>query len=158
MIVLIVGDSGVGKTTIASKIKDKISEVNLIKSYTTRPKRNPEDDDHIFIFDRNEIDDEIVASTIIDGNFYCALKKQFKHDRINLYIVDDKGIIDVKNFFKNEKIITIHIIRDSENINVSKNRKNRKIRKFDLRYDMEIYNNGSINQAVDEVIECIKKC
>lgn len=38
MIVLIVGDSGVGKSTIALKILENLENVNLVKSYTTREK------------------------------------------------------------------------------------------------------------------------
>lgn len=157
MIVLIVGDSGVGKSTIALKILENLENVNLVKSYTTRERRDNSDDDHIFIKDENEIDGEIVASTIIDGNFYGASDKQFKLNMINLYIVDEKGVLDIKKHFDDEIIITIKIERDSKNIKIPEKRKYRKIKKYNISYDEKIYNNNHINDAVEEVIECIRK-
>lgn len=157
MIVLFVGDSGVGKSTIVSKVSTSLENVNLVKSYTTRPKRDEYDDDHTFIDSVDEINDTIVASTIINNHFYGASEKQFKKDMINLYIVDDKGVVDIKKFFSNELIITFHINRDYDNVIIPKVRKNRTIKKMGLEYDEEIDNNSSIDNAVKEVIRCIRK-
>lgn len=157
MIVLIVGDSGVGKSTIVSKILNKLDNVNLVKSYTTREKRNVFDDDHIFINDMDEVDGNIIASTIINGNFYGASDKQFYENMINLYIVDDKGVMDIKKYFKNEIILTLKIERNPKNIKIPIERKNRKIKKYNISYDEIIYNDYHIDNAVDEVIKCIKK-
>ena len=154
MIVLIIGDSGVGKSTIVKELKNRMENVNIIKSYTTRPKRNLFDDDHIFIKSKKDIDDKIIASTIIDDEFYCSTENQFKDDEINVYIVDDKGLLDIKNFFIDEDILSIHINRNDVEIPIV--RKNRNIKKFGLEYDFEIFNDGNIDETVDEVIECIK--
>ena len=155
MIVLIVGDSGSGKSTIVKYVEKNMDNVNIVKSYTTRPKRNKYDNDHTFIKSVDEIDGDIVASTEIDGYFYGASENQFKENKINLYIVDDKGVVDVKNYFKNKNILTVHINR--LNIEVPVNRKNRKIKKLDIEYDEEIYNDDHILDAVRGLIECIKK-
>ena len=155
MIVLIVGDSGSGKSTIVKYVEKNMDNVNIVKSYTTRPKRNKYDNDHTFIESVDEIDGEIVASTEIDGYFYGASENQFKKNKINLYIVDDKGVVDVKNYFKNKNILTVHINR--LNIEVPVNRKNRKIKKLDIEYDEEIYNDDHILDAVRGLMECIKK-
>ena len=155
MIVLIIGDSGVGKSTIVSRLSTSLENINIVKSYTTRPKRNIYDDDHTFIDSVDEINDKVVASTIINNHFYGASEKQFKKGMINVYIVDDKGVVDVKNFFSDELIVTIHINRN--NITVPIARKNRRIEKLNLSYDEEIYNDGSIDETVDEVIRCIRK-
>ena len=157
MIVLFVGDSGVGKSTIVSKVSTTLENVNLVKSYTTRPKRDEYDNDHTFIDSVDEIDDNVVASTMINGYFYGASEKQFKKDMVNLYIVDDKGVVDVKKFFSDELIITVHINRDYDNVMIPKVRKNRMIKKMGLEYDEEIDNNSSIDNAVQEVIRCIRK-
>ena len=85
MIVLIVGDSGSGKSTIVRYVEKNMENVNIIKSYTTRPKRNKYDNDHTFIKSVDEIDGDIVASTEIDGYFYGASENQFKENKINLY-------------------------------------------------------------------------
>ena len=155
MIVLIVGDSGSGKSTIVRYVEKNMENVNIIKSYTTRPKRNKYDNDHTFIKSVDEIDGDIVASTEIDGYFYGASENQFNENKINLYIVDDKGVVDVKNYFKNENILTVHINR--LNIEVPVNRKNRKIKKLDIKYDEEIYNDDHILDAVRGLMKCIKK-
>ena len=155
MIVLIVGDSGSGKSTIVRYVEKNMDNVNIVKSYTTRPKRNKYDNDHTFIKSVDEIKGDIVASTEIDGYFYGASENQFKENKINLYIVDDKGVVDVKNYFKNKNILTVHINR--LNIEVPVNRKNRKIKKLDIEYDEEIYNDDHILDAVRGLIECIKK-
>lgn len=155
MIVLIVGDSGSGKSTIVRYVEKNMDNVNIVKSYTTRPKRNKYDNDHTFIKSVDEIDGDIVASTEIDGYFYGASENQFKENKINLYIVDDKGVVDVKNYFKNKNILTVHINR--LNIEVPVNRKNRKIKKLDIEYDEEIYNDDHILDAVRGLMECIKK-
>lgn len=155
MIVLFIGDSGTGKSTIIKKLNQKLDNVNIVKSYTTRPKRNRYDNDHTFIKSKDTINKkDVVASTEIDGHFYCALKNQFVDNKINLYTVDDKGLLDVKKYFKNEEIISIHINRSD--ISVPKNRKNRNIRKLDVKYDFEIFNDGNIDEAVNKVIECLK--
>ena len=155
MIVLIVGDSGSGKSTIIRYVAENMDTINIIKSYTTRPKRNKYDDDHTFIESVDEIKGDIVASTEIDGCFYGASENQFKKDKINLYTVDDKGVVDVKNYFKNENILTVHINRS--NIEVPVNRKNRNIKKLDIEYDEEIYNDDDILDAVRSLMECIRK-
>lgn len=155
MIVLIVGDSGSGKSTIVRYVEKNMDNVNIVKSYTTRPKRNKYDNDHTFIKSVDEIDGDIVASTEIDGYFYGASENQFKENKINLYIVDDKGVVDVKNYFKNKNILTVHINR--LNIEVPIDRKNRKIKKLDIEYDEEIYNDDHILDAVRGLMECIKK-
>lgn len=155
MIVLIVGDSGSGKSTIVRYVEKNMDNVNIVKSYTTRPKRNKYDNDHTFIKSVDEIKGDVVASTEIDGYFYGASENQFKENKINLYIVDDKGVVDVKNYFKNKNILTVHINR--LNIKVPVNRKNRKIKKLDIEYDEEIYNDDHILDAVRGLMECIKK-
>lgn len=155
MIVLIVGDSGSGKSTIIRYVAENMDNINIIKSYTTRPKRNEYDDDHTFIESVDEIKGDIVASTEIDGCFYGASENQFKKDKINLYTVDDKGVVDVKNYFKSENILTVHINR--LNIEVPVNRKNRNIKKLDIEYDEEIHNDDDILDAVRSLMECIRK-
>lgn len=157
MIVLIVGNSGSGKSTIVKHIAKKMSDVNVIKSYTTRPKRNKFDDDHTFIDSKEEIKDDIVASTEINGYFYGASKNQFKKNKINLYIVDDKGVMDIKKYFANENILTVRINRNDEKIKVPVYRKNREIVKMGIKYDKEINNNDHLLDAVNELMKCIRK-
>lgn len=157
MIVLIVGDSGSGKSSIVKSIANKMSDINVIKSYTTRPRRNEFDNDHTFINSKEEIKDEIVASTEINGYFYGASKSQFKENKINLYIVDDKGVMDVKKYFVDEDILTVRINRNDKKIKIPAYRKNREIMKLGIKYDKEIDNNDHLLDAVNGLMECIRK-
>lgn len=102
-VLLILGKSGVGKSTIAKRICEK-SDCNYIKSYTTRVKRGAEDDDHIFL-DKKEFmetfdNNLFLAMQRIGGEYYGVLLNQFEEDKINVYIIDELGLIDFQNSLK----------------------------------------------------------
>ena len=150
-IFLISGESGSGKTTIVNQLP-----YNIIKSYTTRSKRDDIlDNDHTFI-KRMDIGKfyDLVAISYINGEFYFATKEQFKDDEINIYTVDDKGIIDTLNYFKEEEVYTVKIVRD--NININKDRMDRKILRYFNDYDYVLINNSSIKDSVDKLIRWIE--
>ena len=128
-VLLINGTSGVGKTTIAKKlVKTNPTKYNIIKSYTTRKPRDKHDDDHTFMKRSSLIikmlNHPYVARTEIDNNIYCAFRDQFIPLKINIYIVDDWGVVDVLNSMNHfDSIQVVRIIR--ENVNVDKKRKER---------------------------------
>lgn len=128
-ILLINGTSGVGKTTIAKElIKKYPSKYNLIKSYTTRQRRNIHDDDHIFMKRSaliiKMLNHQYVARTEIDNNIYCAFKNQFSTSKINIYIVDDWGVVDLLNSMNHSsEIKVVRILKDD--VNVDKKRQAR---------------------------------
>lgn len=131
MILLLTGDSGVGKTTIAKALRNNYTYFNLIKSYTTRFRRNIYDTDHTFIRKHNLLykmfNNKFVASTIINGEIYCSFPEQFKENMINIYTVDDKGVFDVINFYDKSEIMIIRLKRN--NIDIDKERANRNLNK-----------------------------
>lgn len=153
MIVLIAGESGVGKSTIVKGLKDMYPDLyNIILSYTTRRKRNQYDNDHIFIKNVEELEGkEIVASTEIDGNFYGATSDQFLNNFINLYIVDAKGITDVEEFYDGNELLKIKITR--KDIDIDEERSSRDIDVDYGNYDYIIDNDGTI----EEVLEIVQK-
>ena len=126
-ILLISGNSGVGKSSIASLLcNDK--RYNLIKSYTTRPHRSFESD-HFFV-SNDEMKDLLikhrcVASTCIDGYYYCSFEHQFDPEKINVYVVDLPGIKDTIAAFPSESFMTVLITR--KNVDIDQTRKNRNI-------------------------------
>lgn len=89
-LILLVGKSGSGKTTIA-EILEKDYHLKSLRSYTTRLPRYEMEDGHTFI-DRDtyfKLIDKI-ATTHFDGNFYCATKEQC--DNSDVYVVDPDGV------------------------------------------------------------------
>lgn len=124
-ILLISGCSGVGKSYIASKLKE-YNNFNFIQSFTDRPRRLSLEDDHSFI--SKILMDllltyDVAASTDIDGYRYCATFRQFDSEKINIYIVDKKGIDDIRQNFKDAQIFSVLITND--NINIDQSRKDR---------------------------------
>lgn len=104
-ILLICGDSMTGKTTIMKKLCQTYPYLyHPIMSYTTRPKRSEDEYGHIFVTEEemwNKMHQQgLVARTLIDGNFYFTTPEQFVDDKINIYIVDGLGVLDVKNFIQ----------------------------------------------------------
>ena len=96
-ITLIVGRSGTGKSTLEEKL---CRDYNLksIKSYSTRPKRSPNEDSHIFI-NPSDVDKypNKIATTTINGSFYFATKEQL--DESQLYVIDPIGLYELSNNF-----------------------------------------------------------
>ena len=94
---LIIGRSGTGKSTLEEKL---CNDYNLksIKSYSTRPKRSPNEDSHIFI-KPSDVDNypNKIATTTINGNFYFATKEQL--DESQLYVIDPIGLYELSNNF-----------------------------------------------------------
>ena len=151
---LFIGESGSGKSTIVNMLNERQPYIfNVVKSYTTREKRDENDNDHIFIKNKDELKDEtIVAETEIEGNYYASIESQFSKDKLNLYIVDVKGIEDVKKFFKDEYVIVIQLVRND--IVIDEDRANREINTTYENCDYHI-NNINIENTYKEIHKVI---
>lgn len=147
---LFIGESGSGKSTIVNMLNERQPYIfNVVKSYTTREKRDENDNDHIFIKNKDELKDEtVVAETEIGGNYYASTESQFSKDKLNLYIVDVKGIEDVKKFFKDEYVIVIQLVRND--IVIDEDRANREINTTYENCDYYI-NNINIEDTYKEI-------
>ena len=103
---LLVGPSGTGKTTIANLLSKQYG-LTQVESYTTRPRRTPDEGGHRFLSAEKYPDwrtiehqyHDIVARTIYNGHFYFATREQM--DAADLYVIDPPGV-DVlrKNYHK----------------------------------------------------------
>ena len=90
IIILVVGESGTGKTTVCEKLCERYG-LKQVVSYTTRPRRTPDEVGHIFITEADMPDKaEMCAYTNYNGNHYFATHKQV--DEADLYVVDPAGI------------------------------------------------------------------
>ena len=104
---LFVGQSGVGKSTIAEKLEEKHG-IKQVISYTTREPRYEGENTHIFIsdkqFDRLE---NIVAFTEFAGHRYCATQEQL--DGCDIYVIDPQGVDTLRVKYHERPLKIIYI-------------------------------------------------
>lgn len=109
---LIVGRTGVGKDTLRKKLEEKLGW-KFVKSYTTRSKRHPDEDTHIFISKNaaSKYDDRIAHTVISNGSGekdeYFATKQQF--EEADAYIVDPFGAYEVLCNVHDEQICIVYL-------------------------------------------------
>lgn len=119
-IVCLVGASGVGKTTVA-RVLEKGLGYNVIKSYTTRPKRTEDEYGHTFVDSgaldalmSSDLKDEIIAHSRFKDYDYWAVRAQYKNREHSIYVVDPRGVemlAAVQSKF-NFNIIVIYLLLD----------------------------------------------
>jgi len=112
-IILIAGASGTGKTSVAEALGKK--GLQPLKSYTTRPKRKPDDSDHVYI-DRDEfqsLEEDMVAKTDFHGNLYGATVQQVEES--DIYVIDMDGIGYFLNKYKGKKSPVVFYLTADEN-------------------------------------------
>ena len=144
MLICIIGRTGSGKDYLAKKLEEK--GLKQIKSYTTRPKRNENEDTHTFITkeEADKITDKI-AVTEINGYEYFATYSQVKEN--DIYIIDPNGLKVLTENLKDEKMIVVYVKADDEE------RKERAINRADNKEkELEIFNkrNESENEQFTE--------
>lgn len=92
-LILIAGMCASGKDYLVRLLTEKYA-LNLLKSYTTRPMREPNEQTHTFA-DLNQFmtdvkQGNVIASTIVNNEIYYATKQQI--NAADIYIVDLEGI------------------------------------------------------------------
>lgn len=101
VIITITGESGVGKTTLAEYICKKYG-YNFIQSYTDRPRRTPDEIGHTFLTPEefsNIKPEDMIAFTKFGNYRYCCCHKDVKTDVVNVYVIDEVGVIYLKKHF-----------------------------------------------------------
>ena len=110
-IICLLGYSASGKTTCAEELR-KLG-YNIIDSYTTRPKRTPNETGHKFVtlqdmqnmqLDRLSVEQQTeelkklaMAYTYVNDAHYFTFPEQFVTDVPNVYVVDEAGIDILRN-------------------------------------------------------------
>ena len=116
-ILLLLGQSGVGKTTVAQELCKNEERYHFVDSFTDRQKRDKNEWGHIFVdsdyMDAMFKDPTLVAKTEIAHNRYCSLEYQFEKDKVNVYIVDLEGLNNVIDFFPQADIMTILLTKNN---------------------------------------------
>jgi hypothetical protein len=161
-ILCIVGESGSGKTHAADFIEKEYG-IPMVRSYTTRPKRTPDEDSHTFLteeeFDKIPEKDMIVE-TVWEGNRYCC--KHTDLGKHNTYVIDEKGYTELKfnypHLYKIAGLRMWRVWRDRVN-SVGMERVKRDEYKFNLAdycYDFKINNSFNLNHLehwLNETVE-----
>lgn len=92
MLFCVLGRSSSGKDSLVNKLCEKTGAKKLI-SYTTRPRRDGEEDSHIFLteeeYEKMLADGQVAVDTNINGNYYWSTIKQLYE--ADVYIVDYTG-------------------------------------------------------------------
>lgn len=110
LLICILGTSGSGKSTIANRLENKYG-YKSVRSYTTRPMRNAEEDaqTHTFISD-DEVEgfvNEMIAYNKYNGYHYFATKTQL--DTNDIYVTDKPGLEQVKLQYGGKDMIAVYI-------------------------------------------------
>ena len=105
-IYLIVGPSGSGKTTLAEELEQKHG-LKIVNSYTTRPKRYPEEQGHIFVSEEKfDALGEMCAFTVYNGYRYGVTSDMI--DESDIYVIDPPGVRFLRSKYHGKKrVITI---------------------------------------------------
>lgn len=116
MIIILLGNSGSGKTTQIKKI-EKDFNIDRIVTATTRAKRPGEKDevDYYFLtleeFEGLKTSGELLEYAEYAGNFYGTIKRELEKytgDKNGIAAVEIQGIKNIKAAFK-EKCMTIYL-------------------------------------------------
>ena len=162
-IVCLVGDSGSGKT-LASMHLQEVLNWNAIVSYTTRKKRDGETNgkEHWFVTDDVPEKKDMCAYTVFGGCQYWTEWKQFNDDKVNVYVIDEKGLIDLQAKEQTPfsfNLITIKIKRQHK-YGIDEQRIARDKERVDIPDDLYDYvvNNDYSIEAFKATLYLIGKC
>lgn len=107
-ILLIVGASGTGKTSVAERLEQQYG-LKSVCSYTTREKRSDDEYGHIFVTEEEFDKLDLVGYSEYAGNRYGATAEQIENN--DLWVIDMNGIQYFKDRYAGEKKpIVIHLV------------------------------------------------
>lgn len=103
-LILLAGPSGCGKSTVAKILEDKY-HLHSLKSFTTRPRRTPDEDTHTFITEDEFMAFKerggIIAETEINSYHYGATDEMANDS--DIYVIDPAGVESMPAQYKDER-------------------------------------------------------
>ena len=111
MLFCVLGRTSSGKDTLVNKLCEKTGAKQLI-SYTTRPRRDREEDTHIFVaegeYEKMLADGQVAVDTNINGNYYWSTIEQLYG--ADVYILDYLGLKKLKELnLPNIRLVSVFI-------------------------------------------------
>ena len=107
-ILLIVGASGTGKTSVAERLEQQYG-LKSVCSYTTREKRSDGEYGHIFVTEEEFSKLSLAGYSEYAGNRYGATTEQIESS--DLWVIDMAGIQYFKSAYAGEKKpVVIHLV------------------------------------------------
>lgn len=180
-VVIISGPSGVGKSTICKKIVERLNNIYLGVSVTTKPKSESEVNGRDYRFvSKEEFQEQIDNGLLLEyaevfGNMYGTPKDKVDEalgaGKVALLEIDVQGAKQVKQVYKDAVMIFIlpptqkdlaerMNRRGREDIKTAEERLNGASTEVAAAWQYYEYMviNDELEQAVNEVIEIIKQC
>lgn len=154
--ILITGDFCVGKDLVADIICGYDAPINKILSYATRKPRYDRENTHEFCSKEEFLAfDDIIAQTQIGGEYYGARASQFKEDMINIYVVDNKGVVDIMESDLHH-VAVVEVVRPVWLRNCPQDRQQRERTHEDqpISVDYRIVNDGDLLRLKSICEEC----
>lgn len=108
---LLVGKSGAGKDTIADRLHEVLG-FHKVKSYTTRPQRNPNKDVYYYVTEDEFAQLDIVQHAVFSGNHYGATREEL--DRSQVFACCPDGMPDVVARYTERPLIAIYLDASDE--------------------------------------------
>lgn len=124
-IVILVGKTCTGKTTLAKHLEDKLNFIR-IKTSTTRPRRDGEDPDAYYFFTRNNFDHYQYEEAFLEvdevngfkyGSFYRDYLFDDTNDRLNKVVVlTPEGVYNVVEQIDKDGLLIIWVDPPEEDV------------------------------------------
>lgn len=163
IILAIIGPSGCGKTTLSLYLQDRLA-IPAVCSYTTRPMRSGEINgrEHWFVtdvdYEQMAASNSLLAYTKFGGHHYWTLESQIANNLITTYVIDEKGLINLKSKWGEKyEIFSIRITRtNTDDIDQKRKDRDKERIPFDD-YDITLVNDKDLHTFLRNAIITIAK-
>lgn len=113
MILVLIGRSGCGKSTIAAKLKEKYG-YEQVKTCTTRKRREDESKDAYHFMSHEEFKHHIRNEDFVEfdrygSSFYGTLKSSLSNDEKLVILITPEGAAAIKKEFPDAFVVNVHV-------------------------------------------------